>query len=246
VKELTRVAIALLLVLGFAFSIAPHAVQAKDAEPNTGIAGEGWTTGTGVDVSNLTNGIPVWLQLLSTEGVSLTAASQICHPLRGGQFGWVGEIWEYKNDRWVKLDTTNGWVPSVEGNYMSCAKAPEAGVYALFGYYVQPAYVAPQHHVKPPFDCSTLNWDVHVQYVLPSAYEVSGTVTGLPEGTEIDMIIDPSKSNPDTISGVTWVRVGAGGSYDGPLLVSGPTPISMFIDYSVPAYGCTYSYDHGF
>jgi hypothetical protein len=246
-KNWIRVATGFVFVLVLALAIVPKAVQAKDEGPSSDIAEGDWTTGSSLDVSRLMDEKLDWLQLLSTTGVSMTKAGELCHPLRGGQFGWVGEIREYKDAHWIKIATTNGWVPNVEGSYMACAKAPEAGIYALFGYYVQPeGYVPPTNDDKDSFDCTALEWDVNFEHAGGITLRFYGTVTGLPEGTELDMTIDSSKSDPDTLGGSTLVSLAADGSYDTLLLAYAPTVNHIFVDYSVPEYGCTYSYDHGF
>jgi len=54
------------------------------------------------------------------------------------------------------METTNDWVPNKEGEFMSCAQAPAAGTYALFGYWKKPAgYV---EESEPPYDCSSIIW----------------------------------------------------------------------------------------
>lgn len=71
-------------------------------------------------------------------GVVVTEPTEICHEFSGGQFGWVASIRKWVDGAWVKIPTTQGWVPSTEGSYMACAKAPSAGTYALFAYYIRP------------------------------------------------------------------------------------------------------------
>lgn len=71
-------------------------------------------------------------------GVVVTEPTEICHEFSGGQFGWVASIRKWVDGAWVKIPTTQGWVPSTEGSYMACAQAPSAGTYALFAYYIRP------------------------------------------------------------------------------------------------------------
>jgi len=74
---------------------------------------------------------------LKANGIEVDGPTTICHPFKAGRFGWVGEIHQLVEGSWVKLPTTVGWVPDEEGRFMACAKAPAAGIYALFGYFVE-------------------------------------------------------------------------------------------------------------
>lgn len=157
-KKSVSIVLAIMLVFALLLVNAPLQAQAKQMKtetptPNTLIAEGSWSAGNYLDVSKMAASAPTWLQLLA-DGVKVAEAGKICHPLRGGQFGWVGMIMQYKDGKWVKLTTTNDWVPNKEGQFMSCAQASSAGTYALFGYWVRPAgYVD-----APAFDCSTLDW----------------------------------------------------------------------------------------
>jgi hypothetical protein len=75
-----------------------------------------------------------WEQLLST-GLKISAADTICWPFRKAQFGWTGKIYQQTGEGWTPLATTIQWVPNEEGQKLACAKAPAAGVYALWGYW---------------------------------------------------------------------------------------------------------------
>lgn len=166
-KKIARVILVIIFVFGILLASTPMTALAKinPTDPVTPsfkplIAGGSWTSGQYADVSTLAATAPQWMQLLA-DGVKVTEAGKICHPLRGGQFGWVGVIMHYKNGKWVKLTTTNDWVPNKEGEFMSCAQAPAAGTYALFGYWIRPAgYVNPQGET-PGNICaySTTEWD---------------------------------------------------------------------------------------
>jgi len=111
-----------------------------------GIAAGQWNTTTEVDVDLTANPAPSWLQLMS-RGVTITSAKKICHPFRGGQFSWVGEIRQLVDGQWLKLETTTGKLDGPEGMYSACANAPAAGTYALFGYYTGPNEPAPGYTV---------------------------------------------------------------------------------------------------
>lgn len=186
-KRTVGILLTLLLVTGLLFASTPDNVIANSSSTGSGIAGGSWTTGEELDITQSAKTAPEWLQLLSTSGVQLTSARKICHPLRGGQFGWVGEIRQFKGGKWVKLATTNEWVPNTEGQFMSCAQAPSAGTYALFGYYIAPEGLAG----APAYDCSTVTWSskagnsIMIGINLDSAVFFGGTITGISEGTTV-------------------------------------------------------------
>jgi hypothetical protein len=90
-----------------------------------------------VSMEALTTPNAAWLQLL-TGGITISGASEICHPFRGGQYGWAGVIYKLDGNEWKKMETTADWYPDSSGSYYACAYAPSAGTYALFGYYTQP------------------------------------------------------------------------------------------------------------
>ncbi|KAF0146887.1 MAG: Uncharacterized protein FD187_3177, partial [bacterium] len=119
---------------------------------------------------------PAWLQLLA-KGLKIEAPARICHPFRGGQFGWTADIRRLVNGKWVKLATSADWVPSREGKFTACAQAPAAGTYALFGYYKTPEKVAAV--------CSYDTSDWYVDFWLPEGYEdlyLYAGVDNLPDG----------------------------------------------------------------
>lgn len=177
-KKFFRVFMAVMFTFVISLSIVLQNVQAYYIETASGIAGGSWSNGTIVDVSNMMDSKPVWLQLLSTDGVKLTKAGQICHPFRGGQFGWIGEIREFKDGKWVKLLTTTSWVPDEEGTMYACATAPEAGTYALFGYYNGPREIS-----APVTSVCTLSMDGWIaETIYPTLYLF---IDNLDEGTMI-------------------------------------------------------------
>jgi hypothetical protein len=137
-KKICNIILVLALALGVALVNAPKAVEAIPSPIPNGVADGSWTTGSEVNVDLAAATAPSWLQLLS-EGTVITAPVKICHPFRGGQFGWTGQIMQLVGDQWVKLTTTAEWVPDSEGEFMACAETPAAGTFALFGYYTEPA-----------------------------------------------------------------------------------------------------------
>jgi hypothetical protein len=184
-KKSISIVLAIMVVLALLLVNAPHQAQAKQMKtetpvPNTLIADGSWNTGTNLDVSVKAASAPTWLQLLA-DGVKVAEAGKICHPLRGGQFGWVGQIMQYIDGKWVKLATTNDWVPNKEGVFMSCAQAPAAGTYALFGYWIKPAgYV---ESVDAP-TCSTAEWTFYYgNSDFDQFYNIVAENLDLPDGT---------------------------------------------------------------
>jgi hypothetical protein len=131
------------LVLSTAiFAAYPNPVQADSGETihlvNAASGEWEWTndnvTGSEVSLDSIAAPNPEYMQLLSN-GLSLSGATEICHPFRGGQFGWTGRIYNLSGGAWHELATTTRWVPDTSGKLMSCAYAPTEGTYALFGYY---------------------------------------------------------------------------------------------------------------
>ena len=76
--------------------------------------------------------------LLMSSGFTINGATQICYPWRQGQFGWTSEIRVKEGQTWISIPTTTEWVPDEEGALMTCANAPAAGTYAVFGYWEKP------------------------------------------------------------------------------------------------------------
>lgn len=132
----------LLLILVFltaAFIAAPVPVNACEGEPTGEEEEEGWELGSGdvtaeeIKMYEITSTPKPWLTLMAN-AVKIDGATQICHEFNAGRYGMTGIIYKLVNGKWVKLSTTNGWYPTVEGDYLACAKAKSAGIYALFGY----------------------------------------------------------------------------------------------------------------
>ena len=88
-----------------------------------------WSRGTEVSLDLTKNPGPAWLDVYSN-GIKVTTSGEICHPFPAGVKGMVAEIRELKDGVWAKLATTFKYVPTVEGIYTACAKAPEAGTYS--------------------------------------------------------------------------------------------------------------------
>ena len=91
-------------------------------------------TGEEISQETITTKPREWYQLKS-DGLKIDGPSGICYPFDEGRFGWTGEIFRLVEGAWVKLATTVGWVPTIEGHFLACAQAPAAGTYALFAYF---------------------------------------------------------------------------------------------------------------
>lgn len=93
-----------------------------------------WNTGTATTIDYKANPTPTWLQIFS-DGVKTDAAATICYPFPKGLEEWVGNIYQLKDQKWIKLATTTKWMPNTEGTYTACANTTEAGTFVLMGYY---------------------------------------------------------------------------------------------------------------
>ena len=137
-KKWVKIVFAIMFLFGLFSVNSIESVQAKSSPAGgkkPGLAEGAWTGGTNKDISSFTATAPEWLQLMTTVGVEVTTPGQICHPFRGGQFGWVAEIRQLMPDgSWKKIDTEGAWLPTEEGTFTACAVAAESGKYALFGH----------------------------------------------------------------------------------------------------------------
>lgn len=245
-KKRSSVAIGLLFMLGLFLAIVPSQVQAKsfDPTPTTAavltIAGGSWTTGSEVDITTITASVPTWLQLLSTNGVKVNESSKICHPMRGGQFGWIGEIRQFKNDQWVKLPTSSGWIPNNEGEFMACAQAPSAGIYALFGYWKRPAgYIETSEAVEVPgFICSTMTWS-DLKSSIDTSIIFGGKVFNVPVGTTITWRITASNINSLVGQTGTYQTTDSLGSFWGNSGLSGVGVSSWSVIFTESTHNCS-------
>lgn len=243
-KKASRLFLIIVIIFAIMMASSPLNVLAKSdpsgTTSNPFIAGGTWTTGNELDVTSLAASAPQWLQLLAN-GVKVTEAGKICHPFRGGQFGWVGEIRQYKAGEWIKLPTTNDWVPNKEGEFMSCALAPAAGTYALFGYWIKPAgYVEP-----PTSTCNylTTDWnaersnsnedstqdiDISGLQVALNGLTLTLTVTSDPEG----MMATDTYSSTISSGVANYLEV--------------LTPINGSVEFTISVSGCSKSFTFTF
>jgi hypothetical protein len=172
-KSWFSISVTLLVVVMLLAIATPRAVNAKAIIETPDIAEGTWIGGVETPLVLTGSTYPDWLQVMNSNAVKLTSAGQICHPFRGGQFGWVASIRQLIDGKWVKLPTTQGWMGNEEGSYMACTNAPRAGTYALFGYFDQ---------TKAPavsFDeavCEYSNWDAHIWYTYDDEYAFEVTM----------------------------------------------------------------------
>jgi hypothetical protein len=178
-KKFVSFSFVFVLILGLLLLNVPQSVNASANSP---VADGSWNIGTEVNVDLTSTSAPSWLQLL-TNGVKISAPAKICHPFRGGRFGWVGEIRQLVKGKWLKLATTNDWVPSKEGEFTSCAQAPAAGTYALFGYYIAPEVAAEEQDSSCSYDTS--GWKFYIQYAGKGTYNLYGYFAGIPVGETV-------------------------------------------------------------
>jgi hypothetical protein len=141
----------------------------------TGVADGSWQSQSGTEIPQglITTANSSWLQLFGN-GLAVTTPEEICHPFRGGQFGWTGGIYRLNGSTWEKQDTVGKWVPDEEGEYMVCAKAPMAGTYALFGYFTQPPKVCGKYALS----------DLGVSMV-DGGFVFTGSITPADEGIRV-------------------------------------------------------------
>jgi len=235
-KKSVSIILVTILVFGIVLASAPLQVQAKPLEsvtPNPLIAGGSWTSGSEADVAALVGSAPTWLQWLAN-GVKVTEAGKICHPLRGGQFGWIGQIMQYKDGKWVKLATTNDWVPNKEGEFMACAQAPAAGTYALFGYWIRPAgYVE-----SPQSVCASLSWS-DVTASADGNIIFNGYLTTVPIPTTVTFLV--AASNVSALVGQTgtYTITTADGNFWGNAGFSGDGVTSLTVIFTESNNNCS-------
>lgn len=144
-KKSLFIVFAILVAAGLVFSGALQSVQADQQQDNNGptptpttvqnegIADGDWSSGSepDVDLSKI-NPPKSYMQLLG-EGVKATEKGRICHPFRGGEYGWWGNLYQLDHGKWTKVTTYFIWYPDSEGEFMACTYATPGAVYALFG-----------------------------------------------------------------------------------------------------------------
>ena len=153
-------------------------------------------TGETLPMYTITTTPREWYQLKS-DGLKVDGATRICHPFDEGRFGWTGQIFQLVEGAWVKLATTVGWVPTIEGRYLACAQAPAAGTYALFASFDQ----AKAPVVECEYDTSGWSLDLDVDAGGDYFY---AHVHNLPFGTFVSYVLigmSPAGSITGAMSG---------------------------------------------
>jgi hypothetical protein len=162
-KKSMSILLAFGLVLTMILATVPGTVLAKSSAPS-GVADGNWTAGTATVLDLAGTTYPGWLQLMDNHGSLLAASGQICHPFRGGMYGWTAEIRMLEGSDWVKLPTTMQWMPDEDGAYTACANALEPGTYALFGYFDPAKAPMSAADAEEARICDYANWDAHIWY----------------------------------------------------------------------------------
>jgi hypothetical protein len=152
------------VVMAFISAVQP--VAASSTNPSNGVSDGDWSTGTVTPVDLTGTSYPAWLQLLDENGTVLPGATEVCHPFRGGNFGWTADIRVLENEVWTQVPTTMEWVPDTAGVYMACAITPAPGLYALFGYFDQAnvKVKAGEFTALDPEICGYVDWVAYWWY----------------------------------------------------------------------------------
>ncbi len=190
----------IILVLTIAFIAFPKPVAAFVPPPVVQPRVWEWyaegVTGETLPMYTITTTPREWYQLKS-DGLKVDGATKICHPFDEGRFGWTGAIFHLVEGAWVKLATTVGWVPTVEGRFLACAQAPASGTYALFASFDQAK--------APVVECEydTSDWNFGIFSDLGGDYFYAD-VDNLPFGTFVSYVIigmSPAGSVTGAMSG---------------------------------------------
>lgn len=148
-KSWVTIPFAVIMVIVLFASRVPGTVNAMGVIQQPDIAEGSWTGGEETPLVLEGTTYPQWLQATNTNALLVTAKGEICHPFRGGQFGWVASIRQLVDGQWNKMDTVQGWMGDTEGSYKACAQALTPGTYALFAYFDEK--LAPVVEEEPEF-----------------------------------------------------------------------------------------------
>ncbi len=249
-KLMFRSIVAIFIVAGILVANVPAVspVSADGAATNW-ILPDSKESFTLVDITQEAKSAPDWLQLFS-EGIQIEYANRICYTFRGGDYGWIPQIRQYKNNTWVKVPTTQGRIFGNEFPLYACADAPRGGLYALFAYYVKPDIAeAP----APGFDCSTITWSYESSPSVrvtssnggnTQTWQFDGVVTGVPVGTTIDWYVtdaDPTfYVGSNGYAGSTTLN--ASYEFSVTRYISNSTPFSVLtVLFTESTHGCTHT-----
>jgi hypothetical protein len=234
-RKLSSVISVIIMLLTVAFIAVPRPAVAfvPVAEPRVWEVFSAGVTGQVVPMFTITTKPGNWYQLKS-DGIKVDGPTKICHPFDEGRFGWTGEIFQLVEGAWVKLSTTVGWVPTVEGKFKACAQAPAAGTYALFAYFDKAK--------APVVECQydTSGWTIGEDEDEGGDYFYAH-VQNLPFGTLVTYVVVgmyPAGSITGAMSGSGTVgnKVGGDADFLGYNVVIDPTAESATV--RVSAAGC--------
>ncbi len=180
-KTLLLCVVAALLLSVFVVDAAPVSAILLPPEPPLAPAAGQWIVSEEDAIGGL---IPQYqleapaggYALLQSDAVRVSGYTRICHPYRGGQYGWTSEIRALTAAGWTAVPTTSGWEPDEEGKYMTCADVGR-GTYAVFGFWDKPAW----WDMCPPAGYSEFFMDVR-DFMLFAAPPASLVVLDAPIG----------------------------------------------------------------
>lgn len=226
--------IIMLLTVAFIAVPKPAAAFVPTPEPKVWDVLTDGVTGEVVGMGTITTKPGDWYQLKS-DGLKIDGASKICYPFKEGRFGWTGAIFQMVEGAWVKLATTIGWVPTIEGSYKACAQAPAAGTYALFAYFDE----AKAPVAECQYDLS--GWSLGMDSNGGGDYFYV-SVGNLPHGTYVSYVM-VGMSPAGSITGAMSGSATAGNLYpsDADFIYSNVTidPSADYAILKVSAEGCT-------
>lgn len=153
-KSWVTIPFTVIMVIVLFATRVPGTANAMGIIQQPDIAGGSWTGGEETPLVLDENTYPDWLQATNTNALLVATKGEICHPFRGGQFGWVASIRQLVDGQWLKMDTSQGWMGEPESPYMACANALTPGTYALFAYFDEK--LAPVPEVEPVFSVFSL------------------------------------------------------------------------------------------
>lgn len=153
-KPWVTIPFAVIMVIVLFASRVPGTVNAIGIIQQPDIAEGSWIGGEETPLVLEGTTYPQWLQATNTNALLVTAKGEICHPFRGGQFGWLASIRQLVDGQWKKMDTVQGWMGDTEGSYKACANALTPGTYALFAYFDEK--LAPVVEEEPVFSLFSL------------------------------------------------------------------------------------------
>jgi hypothetical protein len=259
-KHVVRVFLSIFLVAGiFIANLSSIPIVSAEKSITSWFLPDSNQAFTIVNIDEEGKSAPDWVQSFS-DGIKIDYPDRICHIFRYGDYGWVPEIRQFKNNLWVKVPTTTSRIFGVEEPLFACADAPRGGLYALFAYYSGPvnkAYVPPASPTPdaPEFDCSSITWthDGEPNVLLKvtegasdTHWEFSGTVEGVPAFTTqitwrvIDTNISHYIGYTNSSFSITNYLNAANGFYSS-AWPSATGFTNLTVEFTESAHGCTHT-----